>query len=206
MHYSWLGSSDSRIPRGSARGLSHLHMGSNRIHPPTPRNLPEATPTACRDPRLSPSPSQTELPSHLKHYTKSRATGQKTQLFLAVTLLNLIFPTGSLSCFSRMKCIFGLCHKTLHFVKAIHFAAVICKCTPASVRSGGFTVSSGRRGQNGDLCGVRWRWYTDRPCCGICLSEAPKKERFGGEQIDLGLPLQLELQKQDLGFGRGGCW
>lgn len=39
-----------------------------------------------------------------------------------------------------------------------------------------------------------------------CLSEAPKKERFGGEQIDLGLPLQLELQKQDLGFGQGGCW
>ena len=83
----------------------------------------------------------------LKHYTKSQATGQKTQLFSAVTLLNLIFPTGSLSCFSRMKCIFGLCHKTLHFVKAIHFAAVICKCPPAPVQAGGFTAPSGRRGQ-----------------------------------------------------------
>ena len=83
----------------------------------------------------------------LKHCTKSQATGQKTQLFSAVTLLNLIFPTGSLSCFSRMKRIFGLCHKTLHFVKAIHFAAVICKCPPAPVQSGGFTVPSGKRGQ-----------------------------------------------------------
>lgn len=72
-------------------------------------------------------PRQTELPDCLQHHTKSQATGQKTQLFSAVMLLNLIFPTSSWSCSSRMKCILGLCHKTLHFVKTIHLALVICK-------------------------------------------------------------------------------
>lgn len=67
----------------------------------------------------SPSPTQTELPDCLQHHTKSQATGQKTQLFSAVTLLNLIFPTSSWSRCSRMKCVLGLCHKTLHFVKTI---------------------------------------------------------------------------------------
>lgn len=54
-----------------------------------------------------------------------------------------------------MKCIFGLCHKTLHFVKAIHFAVVICKCAPAPVRAGG--IYGGfweQRLEEGDLSAV----------------------------------------------------
>lgn len=178
---SWLGNSDSRISRDGARALSHLNMGLNCIHPLTSRSVPEATPTAYRDPSLSSSPSQTELPSRLKHYTKSQATGQKTQLFSAVTLLNLIFPTGSLSCFSRMKCIFGLCHKTLHFVKAIHFVAVICTSTPAPAVWGFYHVLWAEGPENGALGSVGWREYTDRPWGGICPSEAPNKE-FGEDQ------------------------
>lgn len=121
---------------------------SHLREPPGSHSQPTETLGSCHLPA-----TQNRLAS-LKHYTKSQATGQKTQLFSAVTLLNLIFPTGSLSCFSRMKCIFGLCHKTLHFVKAIHFAAVICKCPPAPVQSGGFTAPSGRRGQKKGVSAV----------------------------------------------------
>lgn len=135
-------------------------MGLNYTHPPTPSSPPGTTPTPHSHPRHSVSlpPSQTELPSCLNHHTKSQATGQKTQLFSAVTLLNLIFPTSSLSCSSRMKCIFGFCHKTLHFVKAIHFAVVICKYAPAPVRAGGFYGGFWEQKQEaGDLCGARRR-------------------------------------------------
>lgn len=82
--------------------------------------------------------SKQELACHLKLHTKSQATEQKTKLFSAVTLLNLIFPMSSFSFSSRMKCIFVLCHKTLDFVKAIHFSMVICKCAPYHTRSGEF--------------------------------------------------------------------
>lgn len=140
----------------------HLDVGLNHIHPPMSRTLPGAAPASHRDPRTQPTPSETELPSHLHHHTKSQAVGQKTQLFSAVTLLNLIFPMSSLSYSSRMKCVFGLCHKTLHFVKAIHLAAAICNCMLAPRRSGGFYISSGKRGQkSGALCTVRWGWWAD---------------------------------------------
>lgn len=74
----------------------------------------------------------------LKLHTKSQATEQKTKLFSAVTLLNLIFPMSSFAFSSRMKCIFVLCHKTLDFVKAIHFSMVICEvCAPHTGRRTG---------------------------------------------------------------------
>lgn len=79
--------------------------------------------------------------------TKSQATEQKTKLFSAVTLLNLIFPMSSFAFSSRMKCIFVLCHKTLDFVKAIHFSMVICKvCTipHTHTQSGGGVIASFR--------------------------------------------------------------
>lgn len=140
----------------------------------------------------------------LKHYTKSQATGQKTQLFSAVTLLNLIFPTGSLSCFSRMKCIFGLCHKTLHFVKAIHFAAVICKCPPAPVQAGGFTAPSGRRGRKMGISAVSGAEGT---LTGPAVaSDFLKLQRKSLEKTNRPrVPLPLELQQQTLGSGQGHC-
>lgn len=91
--------------------------------------------------------SKQELACHLKLRTKSQATEQKTKLFSAVTLLNLIFPMSSFSFSSRMKCIFVLCHKTLDFVKAIHFSMVICKCTPYHTRSGEFYGFFQRQGK-----------------------------------------------------------
>lgn len=91
--------------------------------------------------------SKQALPCHLKLRTKSQATEQKTKLFSAVTLLNLIFPMSSFSFSSRMKCIFVLCHKTLDFVKAIHFSVVICKCTPHHTRAGEFYGFLQRQGK-----------------------------------------------------------
>lgn len=104
--YFELGNDGSGIPRGhSLWGRSHTQLlGTSR------------------------SPSQTDPPSCLKHHAKSQATGQKTQLFSAVTLLNLMFPASSLSpCLLRARCIFGLHHMVLHATVAIHSAGVISK-------------------------------------------------------------------------------
>lgn len=110
--YFELGDDGSGIPRPFSSGteshpVSHL------------QELPGTT---------SPSPSQTDRPSCLKHHAKSQATGQKTQLFSAVTLLNLIFPASSPSlCLLRERCIFGLYHMVLlHAARASHSAEVIC--------------------------------------------------------------------------------
>lgn len=79
-------------------------------------------------------------PSRLKHHAKSQATGQKTQLFSAVTLLNLIFPASSPSLCLRAKCIFGLCRTTQSSMlpRPPHSAEAICKWAAPLPQSGDF--------------------------------------------------------------------
>lgn len=79
-------------------------------------------------------------PSCLKHHAKSQATGQKTQLFSAVTLLNLIFPASSPRLCLRAKCIFGLCHTTRYYMppRPSHSAEAICKWAATLPQSGDF--------------------------------------------------------------------
>lgn len=84
--------------------------------------------------------SYMDPPSRLKHHAKSQATGQKTQLFSAVTLLNLIFPASSPSLCLRAKCIFGLCRTTQCSMlpRPPHSAEAMCKWAAPLPQSGDF--------------------------------------------------------------------
>lgn len=94
-----------------------------------------------------------------------------------------------------MKCIFGLCHKTLHFVKAIHFAVVILSARQPPCGLGALKGSSGKGSQEMGISAVSGGdgWLTGPDVAFVILKL--KKERIWGRTNRLGASLATGIKE-----------